>query len=811
MMLEGSGRRRRRGVLAVLTALVVSLGMAQGAGAATLFKNGTGVTWSSGGVTTDQLVDIERTFNFITFAHTGYSIQAANEGTTVNADTGCTPAGDQPANTLIQCPTTTTAITIDAYNGDDTVRNAFCPDGIFCLGQSPTDIPVTLIGRGGDDSLEGGIGDDTLIGDLDDTQAGNDTLMGGAGKDSITGRAGNDTLIPGLGDDGLVDGGLDTDRISYDDGRTNPVNVTLANTGENDGGVDDNASASQREDVRNIENVTGTPASDTIDGGSDSTIRHAFRGLDGNDTLLGSDANDSLAGDDGNDTLVGRDGADTITGGDGDDTTSYSGHVAGVTVNLAVGGSDDGNAADGAGDTTTTVENVSGTERDDVLTGVAGGSAISGRGGDDDIVGGAGNDVLNGGSGDDSLSGLAGTDTITGGTGADAIDGGPSAAGTRDVVDYSDHAQGVTVTLVGSAAKDDGSAEDGAPGARDSVNSVEEIIGSEQGDTMIGDDSSERFQGNGGDDLMRPGGGADILSGGAGAGDTYDNSDRTGTVEASLDETSNEIDGDLIGTTLERIIGGSGNDLLSTDVAGSELLGGPGDDRLTANQGGATLRGDAGRDNLLGGAGNDTLDGGADGDTINGFGGADSFFGGPGDDNITADDGVAEGVDCGDDTDFAATDGGDTRVGCELPAAVAPPIQPPPPSGPGPTPQLGTMAVTVSFNFFPRKPKKTTRFTAFKVKNIPRGSKVVARCVSKKGKKCKGKLGKSLTKRNARGSFGLKLFNRKFRVGSRLEIVVTNPTFVSQIKIVSINRNKGPSIATRCQQPGSKKRIRCGS
>ena len=810
MMLEGSGRRRARGFLAVLTALVVSLGMAQGAGAATLFKNGTGVTWSSGGPTTDQLVDIERTFNFITFAHTGYSIQAANEATTVNVDTGCTPTGDQPANTFIQCPTTITGITIDAFNGEDTVRNAFCPDGVFCLGQSPTDIPVTLVGRGGDDSLQGGIGADTLIGDFDDTQAGNDTLFGGGGNDNLVPRAGNDVVVPGLGDDGLIDGGAGTDTVSYDDGRANGVNVTLANTGENDGGIDDNASATLREDLRNFERVRGTDSPDTIDSGSSGTTAHALSGRGGNDTILGSDGSDTLSGEEGNDTLIGRDGADTLSGGDGIDTTSYSDHVAGVTVNLPVGGSDDGNAADGAGDTTTTMENAIGTDEDDVLKGVDGDTALSGRGGDDDIEGGSGNDLLTGGSGADALTGLAGIDTISGGTSRDVIDGGTSPAGQRDAVDYSDHTQGVTVTLADSPVRDDGGTEDGAPGNRDSLNDIEEVIGTGQGDTLIGDDSSERFEAGGGDDVVRPFRGQDILSGGAGT-DVYDNSDRTGAVTASLDGEANEIEDDIIGTQFEVIVGGAGNDLLSTNVSPSELRGGPGDDRLTANQGGATLRGEAGRDNIVGGAGADVLDGGPDGDTINGLGGTDAFFGGPGDDNITASDGIAEGVDCGDDQDFAATDGGDTRVGCELPApavVVNPPVQPPPP----PTQQLGTMAVTVSFNFFPRKPKKTTRFSAFTVKNIPRGSKVVARCVTKKGKKCKGKFGKSFTKRNARGSFGLKIFNnKKFRVGSRLEIVVTNPAFVSQIKIISINRNKGPGIATRCQKPGSKKRIRCGS
>jgi hypothetical protein len=122
---------------------------------------------------------------------------------------------------------------------------------------------------------------------------------------------------------------------------------------------------------------------------------------------------------------------------------------------------------------------------------------------------------------------------------------------------------------------------------------------------------------------------------------------------------------------------------------------------------------------------------------------------------------------------------------------------------------LKNLAVTVTFGFFPRRPRKTTRFEDFKVFSVPKGSKLVARCRTSKGKRCKGKLGKVFTKRNARGSFRLKTFDKTYKAGMRLEVIVTNPDFVTQIKITKVRRNAKPVVITRCQKPGAKKRTRC--
>ncbi len=96
---------------------------------------------------------------------------------------------------------------------------------------------------------------------------------------------------------------------------------------------------------------------------------------------------------------------------------------------------------------------VTGTIRDDLVVGAAGGAYMSTVGGDDTIIGGAGNDrayggsgrdVLSGGGGNDSLNGGSGDDTLNGGANADTLIGGDGgdtfvASGGRNIVRDFDH------------------------------------------------------------------------------------------------------------------------------------------------------------------------------------------------------------------------------------------------------------------------------------------------------------------------------------------------------------------------------------
>ena len=114
-------------------------------------------------------------------------------------------------------------------------------------------------------------------------------------------------------------------------------------------------------------------------------------GLGGDDTLYGGAGDDTLDGGAGDDLLNGGPGADTLMGGAGDgDTISYGYSPAGVTINLddgtARGGNADGDTIVDMGDDDR-VENVIGSEHDDVITGNRYVNSLWGRGGNDELDG----------------------------------------------------------------------------------------------------------------------------------------------------------------------------------------------------------------------------------------------------------------------------------------------------------------------------------------------------------------------------------------------------------------------------------------
>jgi Ca2+-binding RTX toxin-like protein len=230
---------------------------------------------------------------------------------------------------------------------------------------------VTILGLGGDDTLTG-------------TNE-KDTLDGGEGKDTLYGLGHDDNLSGGGGDD-IVWGGAGNDTIHGNDGN---------------------------------DSLNGEAGNDTIEGGL------------GNDFLDGGDNNDTLRGNEGDDVLRGGQGDDNLDGGDGSDTADYSTSPAGVVVTL------EGNKADPDGfgnkDSFTSIENINGSDFNDVLTGDANNNVINGRAGADDIAGRAGNDTLFGGGdndrvdgedGDDSVNGDGGDDLLLGGKGDDVMTGG---------------------------------------------------------------------------------------------------------------------------------------------------------------------------------------------------------------------------------------------------------------------------------------------------------------------------------------------------------------------------------------------------
>ena len=168
-------------------------------------------------------------------------------------------------------------------------------------------------------------------------------------------------------------------------------------------------------------------------------------------------------------------------------------------------------------------DNLTGTPGDDVIVGFAGNDVIEGMGGNDVICGGPGRDKLFGGAGRDVLLGEGGNDRLAGGAGNDVIYPGrgvdhvSGGSGSRDWVNYSPAAARVVVSL---------RAGFGAGQGRDTLVSIESIVGSAFNDRLIGNSRSNQIVGGagpdavwglGGDDFMWGNAGRDVLKGGSGS------------------------------------------------------------------------------------------------------------------------------------------------------------------------------------------------------------------------------------------------------------------------------------------------------
>jgi Ca2+-binding RTX toxin-like protein len=261
---------------------------------------------------------------------------------------------------------------------------------------------------------------------------------------------------------------------------------------------------------------------DTADMGSlPSSMEDTIDGGAGDDELTGSPGQDSIGGGDGNDTISAGAGEDFLGGGNGDDVL---------------------NAEAGA----------------DFLIGDSTGTSAS-----------PGSDVLNGGDGDDFLGADPGPDALNGGSGFDTVSYIPP------------HTPAVTVTIDGVA--NDGNATDGAPGARDNVQTtIEAVQGSATEDTLIGSASGNELQGGYGDDSIDGSGGGDLIEGGPGDDNLTGGAGQDALSGERGDDTLNSADGvpDVdqcsIGTDT---VNGDALDLVFGDceqVSGATIGGPPG-------------------------------------------------------------------------------------------------------------------------------------------------------------------------------------------------------------------------------------------
>ncbi|WP_299694828.1 M10 family metallopeptidase [uncultured Tateyamaria sp.] len=99
--------------------------------------------------------------------------------------------------------------------------------------------------------------------------------------------------------------------------------------------------------------------------------------------------------------------------------------------------------------------------------------------------------------------------------------------------------------------------------------------------------------------------------------------------------TGNEANNRLTsGAGNDLILSGAGNDTTSGGSGNDTIYGGGGNDNLSVSSGTNEVFGGAGSDAITGGTGNDVLGGGSGNDTINGLSGSDTLWGSSGNDDI---------------------------------------------------------------------------------------------------------------------------------------------------------------------------------
>jgi Ca2+-binding RTX toxin-like protein len=423
----------------------------------------------------------------------------------------------------------------------------------------------TIFGLGGDDLIIGGrdslasrdINNTIDVADLvDQTESddGDDALYGGEGNDTIRGGQGNDILDGGSGDDVMsgqagVDifrGGAGSDTVDYSQESPFQLLVNLETNVASGGTASDDTFYSIENLIGSddrIDRFIGTSSANHFFGRGGGDV---FNGRAGNDILDGGNDGDILYGEDGNDTIIGGAGQDYLDGGAGIDTVDYATSAAGVTVNLA-----DGTTNGGDADGPVQIVGRGTTIRHDIVVGFenAVGSAFG-----DHLIGNAEVNILAGGAGDD---------TLTGGEGADILKGGAG----RDTADYANAASAVRLDL--QRGRSEG----------DTYKSIENLAGSAFDDRLKGDDRSNVLTGQGGADTLYGGSGNDTLLGdfayqgdapprpGMGSGYATLGADATNnTVETAFDISNNfsmADDPDIFDSTtvLHTTVNATGNGL----------------------------------------------------------------------------------------------------------------------------------------------------------------------------------------------------------------------------------------------------------
>jgi uncharacterized delta-60 repeat protein len=383
---------------------------------------------------------------------------------------------------------------------------------------------MATFSTGGSGSVTDGLGGTDSLNDIEQIYASdfNDTLVGGSANDSFLGMAGND----------LIDGGTGYDRASYSVGPVGAgVTVTLSGA-LGSGTATDNYG--NTDSLTSIESIQGSMFNDTLTGNGARLQQYLL-----------ADQSETFEGMAGNDTINGGSATPTAFA-----TASYTNSAAAVTVNLS-----NGSALDGWGGT-------------DSLSNI------------DGVVGSNFNDSLTGGSTSSQILASSHFEQFEGGAGDDTIDGGEG----TDRANYQNSTGAVTVTLDTVLGGSYSGTATGVAG-NDVLISIEQIRGSNFGDSLTGGDGNDAFEGRGGNDTIHGGANANgtdaIRFDGATAAVTVTfTSANAGTATGDASVGTDTFDG------IELARGSDFNDILTGTVGDQQFEGMAGADVIDGGTGG---------------------------------------------------------------------------------------------------------------------------------------------------------------------------------------------------------------------------------
>ncbi len=352
-------------------------------------------------------------------------------------------------------------------------------------------------------------------------------------------------------------------------------------------------------------------------------ITNDIYGGEGSDIIYAGDADDYISGGDGDDLIYGGGGDDYVSGGYGKDVL-YGGY-----------GKDE---IRGGGD-------------DDILYGGDGKDEIYGGGGDDILYGNKGKDTMDGGAGSDTYASLAGENA--GKDSSELKDSDQNFVTNPDVQKLRETMPDVSEEKIKLALGTDGDDEinirsGGSDGSLIvSINGKEKTYTAEEAKYLIidGGDGSDKITvaddvvyqkdkyGNEYGLHITGGYGDDRIIGGSGKDVIYDNYGGNNIDGGAGDDVLMAHGLDKDGVTVHRntLVGGEGNDYLE---------GGDGNDYLSGGNGYDVIYGLSGDDTIFGGGDNDYIDGGLGNDKLYGGGGDDNIIGGKGDDRLYGGEGA---------------------------------------------------------------------------------------------------------------------------------------------------------------------------